>query len=88
MANHDAHFDIERRRFFYIDEFPENDRRFDFTLDDLPTLVVRQLGVQGTRAGLGSAETRQWEMELTPCAYWHMSDLDLAASIANARSGP
>ena len=34
VANHDAHFAIERRRFFYIDEFPENDRRFDFTLDD------------------------------------------------------
>ena len=34
VANHDDHFAIERRRFFYIDEFPENDRRFDFTLDD------------------------------------------------------
>jgi hypothetical protein len=34
VANHDAHFAAERRRFFYIDEFPENDRRFDFTLDD------------------------------------------------------
>jgi hypothetical protein len=34
VRNHDAHFAVERRRFFYIDEFPENDRRFDFTLDD------------------------------------------------------
>jgi hypothetical protein len=36
IAKHDAydHFAIERRRFFYIDEFPENDRRFDFTRDD------------------------------------------------------
>ena len=33
-VNHDAHFARERQRFFYIDEFPENDRRFDFTLDD------------------------------------------------------
>ena len=34
VANHDAHFAIERRRFFYIDEFPANDRRFNFTFDD------------------------------------------------------
>jgi len=36
LADYDArfHFDIERRRFFYIDEFPENDKRFDFTIDD------------------------------------------------------
>ena len=34
VASHDAHFAVERRRFFYIDEFPDNHRRFDFTLDD------------------------------------------------------
>ena len=32
--NHEARFDLEWRKFFYIDEFPENAKRFDFTIDD------------------------------------------------------
>lgn len=34
LLNHEARFDLEWRKFFYIDEFPENAKRFDFTLDD------------------------------------------------------
>jgi len=35
LTNYDAHvhFAIERRRFFYIDEFPNNNKRFEFTRD-------------------------------------------------------
>jgi hypothetical protein len=34
LLNHEARFDLEWRKFFYIDEFPENAQRFDFTLED------------------------------------------------------
>lgn len=34
LLNHEARFDLEWRKFFYIDEFPENAERFDFTLED------------------------------------------------------
>jgi hypothetical protein len=34
LLNHEARFDLEWRKFFYIDEFPENAKRFDFTIDD------------------------------------------------------
>ena len=34
LMNHDARFEMERRKFFYIDEYPENDARFDFALAD------------------------------------------------------
>jgi hypothetical protein len=34
LLNHEARFDLEWRKFFYIDEFPENAKRFDFTLED------------------------------------------------------
>ena len=34
LLNHEARFDLEWRKFFYIDEFPENAARFDFTIDD------------------------------------------------------
>lgn len=34
LLNHEARFDLEWRKFFYIDEFPDNAKRFDFTIDD------------------------------------------------------
>ena len=34
LLSHEARFDLEWRKFFYIDEFPENADRFDFTIDD------------------------------------------------------
>jgi hypothetical protein len=34
LLNHEARFEFEWRQFFYIDEFPENAERFDFTIDD------------------------------------------------------
>ena len=34
LLNHEACFDLEWRKFFYIDEFPENAKRFDVTIDD------------------------------------------------------
>lgn len=34
LLNHEARFDLEWRKFFYIDEFPENAKRFDLTIDD------------------------------------------------------
>ena len=34
LTNHNARFEMERRKFFYIDECPENDARFDFTFAD------------------------------------------------------
>jgi hypothetical protein len=45
LTNYDfhVHFAIERRRFFFIDEFPDNDQRFAFTRDDcLPRKEGRQ----------------------------------------------
>lgn len=34
LLNHDARFDVEWRKFFYVDEFSENATRFDFTIED------------------------------------------------------
>jgi hypothetical protein len=34
LLNHPARFDLEWRKVFYIDEFPENAVRFDFTVED------------------------------------------------------
>lgn len=49
LENHDLRFAMERRKFFYIEEFPENDARFEFTLDDCrrATETERQLVTAG-----------------------------------------
>jgi hypothetical protein len=40
LLNHEARFELEWRKFFYIDEFPENAERFDFTITQLPNSRV------------------------------------------------
>jgi hypothetical protein len=35
LANHDKHFDQLKRRFFFIDEFPENEERYCFTREEI-----------------------------------------------------
>lgn len=35
LANHGKHFDTLKKRFFSIDQFPENQARYNFTLEDI-----------------------------------------------------
>lgn len=37
LASEDEHFDMLRKRFFFIDEFPENDKRFPLIRDHIVT---------------------------------------------------